>query len=627
MKPLLVLAALVAAGGVFGWRVGRLIRLFRALKGNARPVTGRFGARLAVLGREVLLHSRLLRNPVIGAAHLAIFTGFLAVQIHTSETLLDGLMPGGFTWATWAPRAYPVYRIVADALAALVLVGLAVALARRLFARPAVLSDHRDARLVLLFTALIIVSYFGMNHAVRPSVGRELWWWVHVAVILGFLVYLPGSKHLHILTAVPNLFLRWPGPSRPLTTPDLEGADADRPGLGSVRDLSWKQALDLISCTECGRCEAVCPASLTGKPLSPKRVVVDLREELRRQSGAILAGAEVPGFVREGTGITEEVLFACTSCRACEEACPVGIQHLDLILEARRCLVLLEGRFPAELQQTFKNLEEQSNPWGFPADTRADWAAGLEIPTIADRPGAEVLYFVGCAGSFDDRGRKTATAVARLLRRAGVDFAILGREESCTGDPARRAGNEYLAQGLLKATAETLNRVNPRTILTGCPHCLNTLKHEVPEFGARFTVVHHAEYLAGLVRAGKLVPRAVGPAVDAVIHDSCYLGRWNDQTASPRDLLAAIPGVTVHEPPRTARAGFCCGAGGGRMFMEEKTGTAVNRNRAAELAATGAGVVAVACPFCATMLGDGLKAEGSAAAVRDLALLLDEATA
>jgi len=363
-------------------------------------------------------------------------------------------------------------------------------------------------------------------------------------------------------------------------------------------------------------------------------VVVDTRDELRRQTGAIFdnrragrpAGDGLPALVREESGITEDVLYACTSCRACEEACPVGIRHLDIILEARRHLVLMEGKFPPELQQTFANLENQSNPWGFPPDTRAAWSAGLEVRTVAEHPNPDVLYFVGCAASFDDRAKKTSQAIARLLRKAGVDFAILGNEETCNGDPARRAGNEYLGQMLARQTAATLTRVAPKTILTSCPHCLNTIRNEYPGFGAVFTVVHHAEYLADLVKAGKLTPRPGAPALEVVIHDSCYLGRWNDGYAGPRAALAAIPGVTVAEPPRTARNGLCCGAGGGRMFMEEHGAKRVNTERAAELAGTGAKVAAVGCPFCATMLADGMRANGSDAEVRDVAVLLDAVT-
>jgi Fe-S oxidoreductase len=369
-------------------------------------------------------------------------------------------------------------------------------------------------------------------------------------------------------------------------------------------------------------------------------VVVDVRNELRRQSGAILenaragrpAGEGLPPLVREASGVTDDVLFACTTCRACEEACPVGIWHLDLIVGARRHLVLMESRFPPELQQTFTNLENQSNPWGFPPDARGAWAAAAGVPTIRERPDAEVLFWVGCAGSFDDAAKRTTFAVASLLKKAGVSFAVLGNEECCTGDPARRAGNEYLGAALAKQAAGALAAVTaeanaPRLVVTACPHCLNTIRREFPGFGAKVEAVHHSEYLGRLVREGRLAPRPGGPPLEVVIHDSCYLGRWNGAYAPSRAVLGAIPGVQVAEPPRAARDALCCGAGGARMFMEEAGKRRINDERAAELAGTGARVAATGCPFCATMLTDGMRATGASVEVKDIAVLLDEATA
>jgi len=635
----------------------------RGVGGRARVAPRSAAARIATLARDVFLHERILRVRGIGTAHLLIFLGFLVVQPHTLEAFLE---PYGFSWHRLWPGPAMTYHAIAETFAVLVLAGIAYAFLRRWMARPAHLSDHLDARLILVFTAVLVGSLllldafraaepggaerYPLAAAVTALLRLDLWpdgarlagrgaaYWLHLLSVLGFVAYLPGSKHLHIFTAVPNVLINAGASGRPLSVPDLEGGET--PGLGTAGDLSWKQVLDVVSCTECGRCESVCPASLTGKRLSPKRLVVDIRNELRRQSGTILANARagrpagegLPPLAREESGIGEDVLFACTTCRACEEACPVGIWHMDLIVEARRHLVLMESRFPPELQRTFTNLENQSNPWGLPPDARGAWAAAAGVPTIRERPDAELLFWVGCAGSFDDQAKRTTLAVASLLRKAGVSFAVLGNEECCTGDPARRAGNEYLGAALAKQAAGTLAAAAlaaaaPRLVVTACPHCLNAIRREFPGFGAKVEAVHHSEYLARLVRERRLLPKPGGPALEVVIHDSCYLGRWNGSYAPFRAALGAIPGVTVTDPPRAGRNGLCCGAGGGRMFMEEPGKRQVSSERAAELAATGARVAAVGCPFCATMLSDGMRATGASTEVKDIAVLLDEATA
>ncbi|MEK7476998.1 MAG: (Fe-S)-binding protein [Candidatus Coatesbacteria bacterium] len=669
LDPFLVPVAAGIAGAIFLARIGRLLRLMRAVGGRARVAPRAALERIATLVREVLLHERMLRVRGIGVAHWLIFLGFLAVQPHALETFLE---PYGFSWHRIWPGPARGYHALAEVFAALVLAGLAYAFLRRWTARLPTLSDHLDARLVLVFTAVLVGSLLLLDafRALEPGAaeryplafraasalgldlmpeaarraGREAVYWLHILSILGFVAYLPGSKHLHIFTSIPNLLVNAGSAGRPFSAPDLDGGEAA--GLGTAGDLSWKQVLDVVSCTECGRCEAVCPASLTGKRLSPKRVVVDVRNELRRQTGAILeneragrsAGEGLPPLAREESGITGEVLFACTTCRACEEACPVGIWHLDLIVDARRHLVLMESRFPPELQQTFTNLENQSNPWGFPPDERGAWARAAGVPTIRERPDAEVLFWVGCAGSFDETARRTTLAVASLLKKAGVSFAILGNEECCTGDPARRAGNEYLGAALAKqaagvlaasvaATGGAATAHAPRLVVTACPHCLNSIRREFPGFGAQVEALHHSEYLARLVCEGRLRPRPGGPPLGVVIHDSCYLGRWSGAYAPSRAVLGAIPGVTVTEPPRGARNALCCGAGGGRMFMEETGKRRISDERAGELAGTGAAVAAVGCPFCATMLSDGMRATGATTQVKDIAVLLDQATA
>jgi Fe-S oxidoreductase len=357
-------------------------------------------------------------------------------------------------------------------------------------------------------------------------------------------------------------------------------------------------------------------------------VIHDCKIDLFDQSRAILAKDDeaVLPLVRDDSPISSDVLWSCTSCRACEDICPVNIQHLDILLEARKHQVLMESNFPPEMQETFNNLENQSNPWGFGSDTRADWAKGLGVPLMTDNPEADVLYYVGCAASFDDRGRKVAQAMARVLKKADVNFAILGEEERCNGDVARRAGNEYLAQMMIAENVEIFNQYKPKKILTGCPHCFNTLKNEYPQFGARYDVVHHSQFLMGLVQDGRL---KAGGSVDPrlAFHDSCYLGRWNGIIDEPRQLLrAANGGHVVLELPRNRTEGFCCGAGGARMFMEETIGKRINHERAEEIMVAGSTRVAAACPFCITMLRDGISDLEGQIDVKDIAEIIDETT-
>jgi Fe-S oxidoreductase len=357
-------------------------------------------------------------------------------------------------------------------------------------------------------------------------------------------------------------------------------------------------------------------------------LVHDLKIDLLNHSETILSGNfdRVEPIIRENSSINGDVLWSCLTCRACEDICPVNIEHLDFIVEARKHQVLMETSFPPELQETFSSLENQGNPWGFNPDSRADWSKGLDVPLMSDNPEAEVLWFVGCAGSFDDRGKKISEAMARVLHRAGVDFAILGPEESCNGDMARRTGNEYLAQTLIRQNAEILNGYKPKKILTGCPHCFNIIKNEYPRFGAGYPVVSHADFLLDLHRQGRLPTN--GNSLDSLtFHDSCYLGRWNGIIQQPRDLLLSMNNGRLTEMRRNREKGFCCGAGGGGMFMEESLGKRINVERAEEVMATGVATVAAACPFCAMMLSDGLTDKGSDIAVRDIAEIVDAATA
>jgi Fe-S oxidoreductase len=659
LKPILVF---LAVAGAFAYFVLRAKILVDILRGVTKPGPSRaenLPARLWAVARDVLLQTSVRRKLGPGIAHTLIFWGFVIITVGTVEMMVSGVIHG-LTLDLLGPSVRLIYDRVADLLSLGVLLGVAFGFFRRLVLRPKYLRTGPDALMILAITAGLMLSLIAMNifrlaaapelleghfpvsealfrllgaPGVDPAsaaVGTETFYWAHLGLVLGFLCYIPNSKHLHILAAAPNVFFKHLGTPKAMEKTNLDDENATSFGLNKVSDLTWKNTLDLYACTECGRCEEVCPADLTGKPLSPARLVHDYKVELFRQKDLLLQKKfdEIPHPVREDSGLTESVLWACTSCRACEEACPVYIEQTNLIFETRKSLVLMESRFPPELQTVFRNLENNFTPWAFGHDTRADWCRELDVKQMADHPNAEVLYYVGCAGSFDDRAKKVATAIVSLLKKAKVDFAILGKEEKCNGDPARRAGNEYLAQMLIKENVETLNRYRPKKILTGCPHCFNTLKNEYPAFGAQYNVVHHTTFLAELIREGKLKPHKNSATGEVTFHDSCYLGRWNDVYSDPRAILAAVPELNVKEMPRNKNKGLCCGAGGARMFMEETIGKRINIERTEEALATGAKVIAAACPFCSTMLTDGVKSKErqDSITVRDVAEILDAAT-
>jgi Fe-S oxidoreductase len=662
-KSLFMLVLLTAAFGVFFNKVRYLYRIMMTVEGEPLFSVDRINERVRVLFTDVLGQTNVRRKMMPGLAHTLIFFGFLAIQPHSLELMVKGVIPT-FDIGHVVPFLYRPYLYIADILAFFVLVGFAYALYRRLVIKPSYLTMGRDANLIILFTCVIVISFYLINAfqlampagdetfsyaglfpvsrifanlfgimQMSPSsliIGYEISYFIHIGTILGFLVYIPGSKHLHLLAAAPNVFFKRLETEKAIMKTDIEDETKETFGLGRANEFNWHNVLNLYACTECGRCEELCPAAHTGKPLSPKQIIHDFKTDLLDHSDLLLNGGtdDIQPLMREGSPITDDVLWACTSCRSCEDICPVNNEHLDFVFEMRKHQVLMEANFPSEMKETFNNLENQANPWGFGADSRADWCKDMkdvDIPLMAEKQKADVLWFVGCAGSYDDRGKKISRATARILSRAGVDFAILGPEEVCNGDMARRAGNEYLAQMMIAQNVETFGQYQFNTILTGCPHCYNTIKNEYPDFGARYDVIHTADFFKTLIDQKKLNLSARDLGV-ITFHDSCYLGRWNNIYQSPRQILKQAGSGKLIEPERTGSKGFCCGAGGSRMFMEETIGSRINNIRARQVVDTGADLVATACPFCATMLHDGIMETDRNIPVRDIAELVDEAT-
>jgi Fe-S oxidoreductase len=479
-------------------------------------------------------------------------------------------------------------------------------------------------------TASLLASTLGPLGVGKARVISEIGWWGHNLIILTFLNLLPLSKHFHIITGLPNVFFRKLEPIGALAKQDLETATAF--GTSHIDQFTWKQVVDMYTCTECGRCSSNCPATMTGKPLAPRQFLLNLRDYLYEHQQELVAakagaanGASTGGDTGGGDGaaaaepfgqnligedsvIHDDVLWSCNVCRACEEACPVMIEYVDKIVDMRRSLVQEEARFPAELTRTFKGMETQSNPWGLGPEKRVAWTEGLDVPLLADHPEAEYLYYVGCGGAFDDRNKKTTIAFTRILKKAGLDFAILGKDELCNGETARRLGNEYLYQSMAQMLVEVFNGAGVKKIIVNCPHCFNTFRNEFPQFGGNYEVVHAAELVQKLLEEKKISLKRDGFAGKPVTyHDSCYYGRFNNVYDSPRTVIKAVTGAMPQEMERHGRTGMCCGAGGGRMWIEEDPDKRVNLLRTDQALETAPAVIAMSCPFCMTMISDGIK--------------------
>ena len=611
----------------------------------------------------------LMREPGAGVMHSMIYFSFLILLGVTTTLEIDHQLPESLKFLHG--QVYQAYSAVGDIAGVIFLAGVVWAILRRFGPRSfrpyRIRTKLKPEYAVILGTFFLIgITGFGAEAFRIANEGtqdferwsvigypiallvddwgglsgwHQAWWIAHVASFCVFLVILPITMLRHMFTSPINMWLsnkeRPKGAMKPL--PNLMETDLETFGASTIEDFTWKQLLDTDSCTMCGRCTAVCPAHLTGKPLDPREIILKTGEVMAA-TGAVPVRPPLgtdPEITIEASNvferITSEEVWSCTTCRACDEACPVDIEILDKILDMRRHLSLMESDFPQELGNAYRSMENQGNPWGMSQSDRGDWAKDLpEVKIVAggDPLDAEYLYWVGCAGSFDDKNQKVTKAMAELLTRANVSFAILGPLETCTGDPARRSGNEYIFQMLAAQNVETLNQMGVKKIITQCPHCLNTMSNEYSQLGGHYEVVHHSELLEQLVESGRLDASEAGFEGRLVYHDACYLGRHNDIYSSPRTVVASIGGVEVVEAPRNGDKGMCCGAGGARMWMEEHTGKQVNVERSQELLATGANRIATACPFCYIMIDDGVKGEGvedSEVKVADIALHLLEA--
>ena len=590
----------------------------------------------------------LLRDPAAGIMHSLIYFSFLVLLAVTTVLEINHQVPEA--WKFLNGNVYMAYSFIGDLAGLCLFVGVMWAIIRRYVQRPyriRIKSKPEHAVILGVFLAITVTGFgteawriaeMGMPSFERWSFvgwplaklienssnlagGHQVWWILHVLSFFAFLVILPVTMLRHMFTSPLNMYLkdreRPKGAMKPM--PNLMETELESFGVSTIEDFTWKQLLDLDACTMCGRCTSVCPAHATGKSLDPREIVL--------KSGEVMAATGTPqvspplGVVADITisanslfeRVTPEEVWACTSCKACDEICPVNIEILDKILDMRRYLSLMESNFPTELGNAYRSMENSGNPWGMSQADRGDWAEkfeGIEILDGSSPLEAEYLYWVGCAGSFDDKNKKVTQAMAQLLQRSGISFSILGPSELCTGDPARRSGNEYIFQMLAMQNIETLNGMGVKKIITQCPHCFNTLANEYPQMGGNYEVVHHSQFLEFLIDSGKLDLSNAKLEERVVYHDSCYLGRHNDVYMAPRNVIGSLGGIEIVEASRNGTQGMCCGAGGGRMWMEESTGKQINIERSQELLRTGATKIAVACPFCYIMIDDGVKAQG-----------------
>lgn len=662
----LVYVLMVPTLAVFGWGFWLKIRRWRA--GQPAIRFDRPAERLQLFLRNAVGQGRTIKRRYAGVFHTLVYTGFIVLFLATTVVAIHHdtplhIMKGHF---------YLIFQsLIVDIFGLFVLVGVALAAIRRWISKPKLLVYTDEASWILVTIFVMALTGF-MIEGWRIAVTDDPWaawspignlfalasdplmsdaamqtghvaiWWFHLVVAFGWIAWVPFSKMSHVFTAPLNIFTaNLDGYGGSLKTIDFEAAE--RFGINHLGDFTWKDLLDFDACTECGRCTDVCPANTVGKSLSPRDIILDLQGLMHKRGDEFLGAVDGDGangsgellpIIDQKTAVSPEALFACTTCAACMEACPVHIEQMPKIVDARRYLVMEEADFPEGMMDMMNSLESRQHPFAGTQFSRVDWTEGLDIDVMAemdDPHEAEVLMWVGCGGALVERNRNTVRATAKLLQKAGVKFAILGREESCTGDPARRVGNEFLFEMLAKGNVETMQRYGVRKVVTSCPHCFNSFRNEYPHFGGRYEVYHHTQFLDQLLESGRLDGNdaAGGSNGSSTItfHDPCYLGRHNGEYEAPRNLLAKVGGARQVEMQRSRNTSFCCGGGGGMAFVDEPPDQRVNQERAQEAVDTGADVVAVGCPFCATMLDDGVNARRGdrEVKVKDVAELLWDA--
>ncbi|HEY98375.1 MAG TPA: (Fe-S)-binding protein [Dehalococcoidia bacterium] len=633
----------IAAFLLFGWSAYRRIGVVRI----GRP-DNRFdkpGKRLWNMIYYAFFQRKVV-SKAFGFNHFMLFWAFMVLLLANLEFLLNGLAPEVISYSRLPEGLYFALSLIFDIVSVLALLAVIIAVFRRLvFPPPHIEARSRDAFVILGMVAALMIAFFGL-HASEIAAGTEraasympisnfgaaiiptetsietletaidAFWWIHAIVLLAFLNYLPYSKHMHVLTAIPNCFFR--SLEKVRTQSNEEFAKENTYGVGQIDQFTWKGLFDSCACTECGRCSDACPATFTGKALEPRLVIHDIKVNLLQNYNGQAGKLPLISGETEGS-VAEEVIWDCTTCGACMEVCPVFIEHVPRIVDMRRYLVEMKAKFPAELLTFFENMEQRSNPWGMAPAERTKWAADIEVkPFEAGR--TEYLFYVGCAGAFDSRNRHTTVSLAKILDKSGISWGILGREEMCCGDSLRRLGNEYVFDRMVRANLKMFADKGIRKIITQCPHCYSTLKNDYAQYGANLEVVHHTEFIQRLLDENKLPIKNADELGRVLYHDSCYLGRYNSIFDAPRQVISRTTGEPPAEMERNRESGFCCGGGGGRMWMEEQKGKLINVARVEEALEENPDTICVACPYCMTMFEDGLKDKEADAKVRVLDL-------